>query len=407
MKKHFIYLLLIGLMIISGCNKPKQNDDGIIEINITEALENQLDFPLSKLVKDVEILEIESNVECYIEQAQVMFFGQKHILIFDWVKTQLFLFNRQGKFIRKIGNQGKGPGEYSGMMFHGTMSKDEKKIIITNSNASRVIVYNTMGEVLAQKDLGQHFSYKNILGLECHFDNLLSFLPHRPLAPTDEFSSLEFFDLDLNKAGSVLPRINDETLTAKNINHTNLFDYQDKAYFWEMYNDTIYQFLEDGSSSPKYKFTTEKNNLSKDKIFKDRWSVDIYENTFAMRVNIISGFLLAHISNTGSTVLYNLKNGKSFSIGRKIVCLEDKDDKGYDTIENDIFGFEPIKLWQYVSNQNICVEQFDWSRYSTMMDLDCIKSLDVANPEIRDQLIEYCENPTDNLGTVLVLMHMK
>ncbi len=409
MKKYLIHLLAIGLIMLSACTNQKLNNNGVVEINITEALENKKDFPLSELVKDVEILELESNIDCYIKSPHLMFFGEKHILIYDLDEMQLFLFNRNGKFMKRIGRSGNGPGEYYGMQLQGTMSKDENHIIITNSQASIVIVYNTSGEVLAQKDLSKNFSVKYIQGMACHFDNLITFLPHRPWAASDGFSSLVLFDLALNKVGEVLPRANDDNLIPGDIRHNHIFANKEGAFFWEMYNDTVFQYFENGSSTPRYKFTIEKDNLTKDIISNSALGRGIYEYTFPWTVHFISGYLVADIVKENQTVLYNQKTGESFSIASKPSCLIDDGDSrnAVNTMKNDVFGFEPPRLWFYYHQQNLIVQQFEWGRISDTKDLDCIRQLDVTHPDIRDKLAEYCENPSDDLSVVLVLMHTR
>lgn len=406
MKVTIACLLAISCLILTDCTNKTETSSEIIEINITEALRNRKDFPLSELVKDVGILELESNIDCFISQADLWFLGEKYILLYDYGQKQLFLFDRKGKFVSKIGKTGKGPGEYYGMMMKGTMSKDETKIIITDSGASCVIVYNLSGEVLIQKDLSEYFSAKYILGMECHFDNMISFMPHRPWEPGEGFSSLVLFDFELNKVGEVLPRANDNLVCA-NMQHCKIFAGKDGAYFWEMYNDTVYQYFENGNSSPKYRFTVEKNNLTKDVMFNQQWSLDIYEYTFPWIVHFISGYLVADFVKDGRTVLYNLKTEESFSIGRSTVCLKDDKQEPYNCIENDVFGFEPTRIWHYSPVQNLCVVLFDGDRMTQTRDMDCIRQLNVSRPDIRDQLLEYCENPSDDQGPVLILMHMK
>ena len=408
MRKAFITILVTGVLFLFGCQNNLKNNGEVIEINLTEALKNHKDFPLSKLVKDVEILELESNIECYIKMPHFWFLGEEYLLVFDNYNRQLFLFDNSGNFIRKIGRPGKGPGEYNGMMLQGTMSTDEKHIVITNASASIVIVYDLLGNVKSQKNLGDFFSAKYIQGIECHFDKLISFLPHRPWEPSEDFSSVVLFDMELNKIVEVLPRANDENLVCNNIQHNQIFTDGKSSYFWEMYNDTVYQFNADGDSSPKYRFVTDKNSLTHDMMYKQEWSRDIYEYTFPWAINFIPGYLVVNMSGAKHTVLYNLKTGESFSIGKKTTCLIDMDEsKIWDCIENDVFGFEAPRLYFYVPNQKICVQPFEWDRYSESKDLACIQNLEVTHPKVRDKLVEYCKNPSEDLGVVLVLMHMR
>jgi hypothetical protein len=329
------------LTCLFGCqNQANRNDDNIIEINLTEALKNKKDFPLSNLVKDVEILELESKADCYIQYPILWHLGKNHILIFDLEQTQVLLFNRQGKFIRKIGKSGKGPGEYHGTQLKGDMSKDEKFIIISDSRGRNVIVYNLDGKVMVQKDISNNFSSKYFRDMKCHFDNLISFVPQRPWEQTEGFSSVVLFDMNLDKTGEVLNRENDENLLA-NIQYALSFENKDGVYFWEVYNDTVYQYFKNGESKPKFRFTVDKNQLTKEAM--DNWSLEINQNfTFPVEVYFIPGYLVAYIWGDTQNVLFDLKSKEAFSINKRINCfIESERSKPYNCIQNDVFGFEP------------------------------------------------------------------
>ena len=76
------------------------------------------------------------------------------------------------------------------------------------------------------------------------------------------------------------------------------------------------------------------------------------------------------------------------------------------SLENDLFGIS-LGLNRYIPNQNLCIYQYRWGDYAKYNDLKKIRKMEVSHPEIRDQLIEYAESPSDDLGPVLVLMHLE
>jgi len=65
-----------------------------------------------------------------------------------------------------------------------------------------------------------------------------------------------------------------------------------------------------------------------------------------------------------------------------------------------------VTLSRYYPDKNICAFQYRWGDYADYNDLDKIRNMEVQNPEIRDQLLEYAENPPEDLGPVVILMHM-
>ena len=382
--------MVSSLFILSGCTDQKSNNKEIIDINITKALENKKDLLLSELVEDVEILKLESNSECFMNNpAWMLYFGKKHILFFDLRKTQLFLFNRDGTFLRRIGKKGKGPGEYNGELI-GTMSKDEKRIIISDRfSAARVIVYNLMGEMILQKDLSEYIPTQT-MEMSCDYDNLISFLPGRPFTPADGFSSVILFDLELNKVSEVLPRLNDENLLRGNLVHAELLSSKEGTFFWEMYRDTIFQYYEDGSSFPRFKFTVDKNFLTKQVMTGGFAGRELYEYTFPLFIHFLPGYIQVSISSNRENVYYNLKTGESFSTN----------------IKNDIYGINP-RFYAKVLEQDLIVDKFDWVYFTEPTVLEQIRKMEVSHPEIRDELLMYAEDPPEDLGPVLILMHMK
>ena len=383
-------LIIILISLLYSCSTSQSSDKEIVEINITQAVDQAVKLNLSKLVKDVEIIEVESNIECFMDTpANLYFLGSKYILYHDYRNNQFFLFDRNGKFLNKIGQSGKGPGEYS-FYPKATMSKDESKIIVADNRANRVIVFDTEGKVLAQKNLSEHIQSGMIDQIYCMHNDQLILLPRRPYKPIDGFASLVLFDLELNKIGEVLPRANDENLTYLNLAHAAVFANKKGTYFWEMYLDTVFQFLPDGSSVPKFHFTVEKNGLSKQMITSREWSTKIYESVFPIFVNFIPGYLLSQNGGNAGTVLHNLKTGEA----------------NQTEIVNDIYGM-PIRLLRYFPSGQLCFDTFDWDRFDQYNDIDEIRSMKVNKPELRDKLLNYVENPADDQGQIIIILKMK
>lgn len=46
MRKAFFTILVTGVLFLFGCQNNLKNDGEVIEINLTEALDNHKDFPL-------------------------------------------------------------------------------------------------------------------------------------------------------------------------------------------------------------------------------------------------------------------------------------------------------------------------------------------------------------------------
>lgn len=123
MKKRFLTHILIIILCFS-CNSDNKPDTGkipsnvnnteeFIHLKIIPALTQKKELKLSELVDHIEYVQLESRRECMVAGGWVVV-GEKYIVICTGVRfgEVVLLFNRQGKFIRKIGQKGQGPGEY-------------------------------------------------------------------------------------------------------------------------------------------------------------------------------------------------------------------------------------------------------------------------------------------------------
>ena len=117
MKNLIIFTLLIPFILLNSCkNRGSEcitiNEEGIpvIEIeNITE--KGELSF--TDLMKDFEITRLETKEECLVGEPFRRYVTEKYIIV-STSMDGIFLFGRDGRFIRKIADDGVGPGEVIG-----------------------------------------------------------------------------------------------------------------------------------------------------------------------------------------------------------------------------------------------------------------------------------------------------
>ena len=97
-------------------------------IDVSKAFESQKSLKLSEVVSDVELVKFEATADSYFANADTWTIGKKYILISDGT-SRVVLFDRKGSFIRNIGRQGKGPGEFRSPMLV-QMDPNERYVII-------------------------------------------------------------------------------------------------------------------------------------------------------------------------------------------------------------------------------------------------------------------------------------
>lgn len=104
----------------SSCNEGHRIENrAIIEIqkipppyhlDLEKYVKETKSIPLSTIGNEIHYIPLETNHDCLIRNIKKVLFSKSFIFVNDF--DYLFQFDIKGKFIRKIGQKGKGPGEY-------------------------------------------------------------------------------------------------------------------------------------------------------------------------------------------------------------------------------------------------------------------------------------------------------
>ena len=116
----YIKILFITIYIIVSfiaCNSTSNNNstsnkesaEKFITFNFPDKLDKEY-CPLSKIADTILFIPLETTPESFLGNITSVDFNDSTILVND--RKRLLTFTWEGKFIRKIGSKGKGPGEY-------------------------------------------------------------------------------------------------------------------------------------------------------------------------------------------------------------------------------------------------------------------------------------------------------
>lgn len=105
-------------------------------------------FFLTELSSDIRYLKLETRPECMIDQVMKVLVDNNLVFVHSHSNPagHLFIFSNSGKFIRQIGKQGRGPGEYSSVHDF-TIDRENKKIYLIDS-MGKLFVYDYSGKCL-------------------------------------------------------------------------------------------------------------------------------------------------------------------------------------------------------------------------------------------------------------------
>ena len=125
MGKHvrIIGILLLALFFCPAMARKK--------IAFAEGVDEQKEIKLSEVASGVKYIPLETTAESLLDKdiLNVTFAGD-YLFVCDFVN--LFQFTPEGKFIRKIGKAGEGPGEYAKSILAVTYDEDAKQIFISD-----------------------------------------------------------------------------------------------------------------------------------------------------------------------------------------------------------------------------------------------------------------------------------
>ncbi len=101
-----------------------------------------------------DLIQLETSKNCLISEVSQLEFFDDRIVVLDKISNSVFLFNKNGKFINRIGNVGYGPGEYIRPR-HMFVSKKNKNIKVYDPATRFLLIYDKDGVFIKTLRLGR------------------------------------------------------------------------------------------------------------------------------------------------------------------------------------------------------------------------------------------------------------
>jgi hypothetical protein len=348
--------ILLGMIVITSCNNSKNpnvadtkviNSTGLpylidIEKNLTETKS----IPLSSIGNQLEYIPLETNPNCMIEKIQHIIFSEDFMFIADY--TKILQFDRKGKFLRQIGANGRGPGEYLGITGLCIDPKNKKIFVNVCGDGCEILEYDFNGSFI--KSINQPWrSYQFIVydttGFIFHFthDN-----------DSTVYSKYNFYitDHEFNPIYKIKRNfIRKSNIAARKI---PLYYFNNILHFKQYTVDTLYT-LENEKPEPYAIYRLGKSKLNPNIMFDGR-----NPNVAEMIKEIKNYFEISKILENENYLFTNIAFGVADS---SKYCLFNKKSAETTIIEdvgfkNDIDG--GIRFWpEYIYNDNILVDYVD------------------------------------------------
>lgn len=146
-----LYITFI-FAILSSCSKHSSvmSEDKALDIDCSE-ITNEV-FKLSEIASSFSIIPLETNDTCLIGEVSKLEFYKDEILILDKIYSdRLFVFNKEGKYLRDIGRRGAGPDEY--MQINDFSIDKKNNIIYVLCDKKKVFFYSLSGQYMGRTDV--------------------------------------------------------------------------------------------------------------------------------------------------------------------------------------------------------------------------------------------------------------
>lgn len=396
-----LFYCFIGILVLAGCDSGKPG--GIITIDILDGLKTEKEFRLSEIVDGVEYVKLETKPECLLSNA-VFLVGKNYIMVVQSHNpAQIFLFDRTGRYLRKIGGEGKGPQEYTSLSSV-AMDPEETYILANDYQRDILLKYDFQGNVI------QSYNYKEKLeGDVADFviknSNEIVFRLDYPLQEKKNFYLIRKMNRELNQVDSLYP----VTTTSIQGNGwswgtSDLFLQDGSIQFRPFSFDTVFG-ESNGKLIPRIFFPVAADHLPGPYLVSGLHK-QMGEYTSIWNFFELTDYLILNtriVPGKGGVMVYNKSNGEIFRLRKYPPCPPDT--VGRRLMINDIDGINHPMILRVKNGLGAI--------YHQVIDLKeaisgkCPEVKEIRFPEKRQELIDLVKKSKDDDNPILQIFHLK
>ena len=256
MKRINSYWTII-LLMIAGCGGGKQSKETIVTVDVTA------NYPKKELILQdfmkVEYIPLETSRD-FLCQGIVKAISKDVIIVMNRVRDgDIFIFDRNGKGLRKINRMGKGGEEYTDVSDI-ILDENNNEMFITDFSAKKIMVYDLYGKFIRSfQQYREDVNYRSINNFDS--ESLICFVDYY----SDSKKDVPSFIIISKQDGSIIKdiqisfeqkkstsiiQIEDRSIHVMVILHFPLKSYNDSWILAEPSSDTLFRYLPDHSMIP-------------------------------------------------------------------------------------------------------------------------------------------------------------
>ena len=392
----YLFLNPILLVLLLGCSAPSPKNqnkvkDDLYIIDVESVYEKTEDILLSEVSTNINYIPLETLPDNLLSGINQIEITESYIFVSD--RNKLLQFTREGRFIRQIGNIGRGPGEYTSIMNFAI--NEESNMILVNGE-HRFNMYDLNGNFkheIHNPPGGSFIIYKpNRIAFYCinytgQPINLI--ITDQELKPLFEFQNHD-------------PR----PQTSLKFN-APLYSYDKELYIKENFNDTLFS-VKDSVQLAHIIFNEKELLLDKDF---DLISTGNVSDLIDQIDKVKNKLMTKSIFESKRFVFTEYKIGVGPRDVRYMRVLFDKKSNNTYATDNDGFINDVdggVKIWPLkICQDSLMVNYLDAFAFKDYVSTDAFKNSNPKYPEKKKQLEQLANSLDINDNPVLMLVKLK
>jgi hypothetical protein len=249
--KIILPLVLFLLIIQYSCKQAEdrsQADFESIRINPKD-INPEKYFSISKISNKVEYIPIETRNDVVFGEITQIEFRKGRYYILDKIGKSIYIFNGEGKFLSKIRNIGKGPGEYLSIS---SFAVDKSQVYIHDDRKQIILVYDSLGKFLYEDKTTLIFNDFYFINKEHSYIYLGTFDNSNRIKTNSSNLNRLIFRKNAKIVKMQLPFKYDEKLRQYPEMTNHFSSFQDTISFIDGLDNFVYRINEEGNISKRF-----------------------------------------------------------------------------------------------------------------------------------------------------------
>lgn len=239
MKYLGIFSILL-LLLFSCTSRDKSKIEEIYRIELDDVQETTLTY--SDIIDIQEWIVLDSLNECTIgDVAKIEEFNKEYYVLDKTIQKCVLVFDEHGKYLRRIGRIGQGPGEYA-QIYDFTVNRRIGCVAVL-SGLSKVYVYDLKGEFRVTKQVSESLLW-NIASNDCGY---LMSSNHHTYTEGENAYLLYAFDSDFKFKGKWVQVLTEQMPTLPLLSSA-LQVVGSEVYYCDVFTNSIYSYMCDADS---------------------------------------------------------------------------------------------------------------------------------------------------------------